>query len=717
MTMLLASSTALFALASTSSVSAQHDQGDPERAPQPQIIVTGTLLPKGPQPAKLDHIMREVDGTRITVTKKTTVIKLDQQPTVIGNNQRELFARAPGVSISEQQTPTQFNISYRGIGNPQESEYVQVLRDGLPIQSDWIGFPTLYYVPLPQSIAEVQLIRGGSSLIYGPQPAPAINFVSRRPRPDGPALTGYSEHVGGSDHLYSTYNAVEGATNGWEYRADFGYVHRDGPRDNSKSGLKQGDLYLGYRPDSSQLWYVEFNGHDADAGDPGRISYPQFQSDPNFAPTPLNHNWVERYALTLGHTREFASGWLLDAKLFGSYQRLYSRAAAAQAADGTAPSTTTLQDDKFRNVGLDLRVRKRWGRGNAFTAGTVLYHSDAPFLQFTSTNLQAGRGEHSGTPRLNQERQSWYGAVFAENVFRLPHRFHVVLSGRLEHERLKVHESVRPSNLTRPLIDVDVSRTVPLLGIGIGNDFGHENETYFSITQGYRPLRFFDVASPFSNLLTDSIADPAKSLSFEAGVHGTPIEGLFYDASLFWIEFKNRIETQRLNATDVINVNSGDTRHRGFEGELSYDVLAPRHGQMHLVFFGNVSLLDAKFVGSRNPEQIGKTPSFAPHSILKGGVTFRAAERYSVSLSATSVSSQFFQDSNLPGGSGATFVPAKIPAYTVVDLSADWSLTSRLRLLGGISNLTGEYYYSRVFQTGLEPAPGRRIYVGAAVKL
>jgi Fe(3+) dicitrate transport protein len=376
-----------------------------------------------------------------------------------------------------------------------------------------------------------------------------------------------------------------------------------------------------------------------------------------------------------------------------------------------------LQDDKFRNVGLDLRVRKRWGRGNAFTAGTVLYHSDAPFLQFTSTNLQAGRGEHSGTPRLNQERPSWYGAVFAENVFRLPHRFHVVLSGRLEHERLKVHESVRPSNLTRPLIDVDVSRTVPLLGIGIGNDFGHENETYFSITQGYRPLRFFDVASPFSNHLTDSIADPAKSLSFEAGVHGTPIEGLFYDASLFWIEFKNRIETQRLNATDVINVNSGDTRHRGFEGELSYDVLAPRHGQMHLVFFGNVSLLDAKFVGSRNPEQIGKTPSFAPHSILKGGITFRAADRFSVSLSATSVSSQFFQDSNLPAGSGATFVPAKIPAYTVVDLSADWSLTSRLRLLGGISNLTGEYYYSRVFQTGLEPAPGRRIYVGAAVKL
>jgi hypothetical protein len=39
--------------------------------------------------------------------------------------------------------------------------------------SDWIGFPTLYYLPLPQSIREIQFIRGGSSLLYGPEPAPA----------------------------------------------------------------------------------------------------------------------------------------------------------------------------------------------------------------------------------------------------------------------------------------------------------------------------------------------------------------------------------------------------------------------------------------------------------------------------------------------------------------------------------------------------------------
>ena len=212
-----------------------------------------------------------------------------------------------------------------------------------------------------------------------------------------------------------------------------------------------------------------------------------------------------------------------------------------------------------------------------------------------------------------------------------------------------------------------------------------------------------------------SNADPSKSLSIETGVHGTPLPGLFYDASLFWITFRNRIETQRLNATDVINVNTGDTRHRGFEGEISYDFLARSASGAHLTAFANVSLLDAVFTDSLTPSQIGKRPAYAPRTILKGGITARRDRQYRVSLSATAVSSQYFQDSNLPVGAGPSLVPAKIPAYQVVDLSADLWLRPQLRILGGISNLLDEKYYSRVFQTGLDPGLGRKVYGGVAI--
>lgn len=683
----------------------------PQDAPRTgTILVEGKGLdPREDKRAKLDHILPEVDGTKITVTKKNSTTKLDQQPPIVETQGRELFARTPGVLVSEQQTPTQYNISYRGLGNPQEAEFVLVLQDGIPIQSDWIGFPTLFYVPLPQGLSEVQLIRGGGSLIYGPEPAPAINFVSKRPDLKGPRFRASTQQLAGSDGLYSTYNVAEGAAGAFSYRAALGYTHSDGQRRNGASDLLQGDLYIGWRPSDRALWYLRVQGHRAEAGNPGRISQPQFRADPNVAPTPFNRDWVRRGAVILGNELELGDGWRLEGKAWLSSLQLYTRAAAA----GPAPATTTLQDEFFHNQGLDLRVRKRWGRGNAFTFGVTGTHSDAPFKQFTSRNILAARGERSGTPRLDQARDSWYGAVFAENVFRLPHRFHVVLSGRLDVEKLRIRESVRPPNLTRPLANVDVRRTVPLVGVGIGNDFGRDNETYLSITQGYRPLRYFDVASPFANLQPGREADAPSSTSYEAGVHGTPLPGLFYDVSLFLINFSNRIESRRLNATDVVNVNTGNTRHRGFEGEISYDFLALRRSAAHLTAFLNLALLDAKFVASDNPVQIGKTPAFAPKSIVKAGITWREADKYSLALTGVAVSSQFFQDSNLPVGSGATLVPAKVSAYRVFDFAGEWTILPGLRVQGGVQNLFNEKYYARVFQTGLEPGRRRAIYLGA----
>jgi Fe(3+) dicitrate transport protein len=688
------------------------DQPNSTRAPQHErrpIIVIGDKQENTPE--KLDHIMPEVDGAKITVTKKTSVTKLDQLPTIVADDQRALFSRTPGLFVSEQQTPTQFNLSYRGLGNPQESEYVLVLQDGLPISTDWIGFPTLYYTPLPQSLSEVQLIRGGSSLLYGPEPAPVVNFVSKRPAPNQP-LGGYSENVLGSDGLFSTYNMVEGSAGPLSARADLAFVRSSGQRSNGGSRVRQGDVYLAYRPVKDSLWFVDFHDHDAASGDPGKLSYPQFVADPNQSPTPFNRDWVQRTSVVLGNESELGGGWRVEAKLWAGWQDLYQRSAGASA----HPTSTTLVDERFRSKGADLRFRKRWGKGNALTFGTVLYHDDAPFRQWTSSDILAPRGAEEGTPRLNQAREDWYGAVFAENVFRLPGRWHVVPSVRLEHEKISIDESVRPPNLVRPLIHQSVSRTIPLLGLGAGFDFGRQNETYFSVTQGYRPVRFFDVASPFSNVNPGGVPAASKSLSWEAGVHGTPVTGLFYDASLFWIDFKNRIETIVISPVESVFQNSGDTRHRGFEGEISYDLFAARPGNLHLVAFGNISLLDAKFTRSNLANRVGNRPAFAPAVTAKYGLTLRDGG-LKVSLAGTSVSSQYFQDSDLPVGTpaSANYIPANVPGYSLFDLTADWQLTPNLRLLGGITNLTNRKYYNRVFQNGIEPGARRKVYAGAAL--
>ena len=96
--------------------------------------------------------------------------------------------------------------------------------------SDWIGFPTLYYLPLPQSVSEIQLIRGGSSLLYGPEPT--VNFVTKHPEPGSP-WNFYTEQVGGP--LRALLHLQCNPRGCWAVGASSGrgYVRADGQRDNS----------------------------------------------------------------------------------------------------------------------------------------------------------------------------------------------------------------------------------------------------------------------------------------------------------------------------------------------------------------------------------------------------------------------------------------------------------------------------------------------------
>jgi Fe(3+) dicitrate transport protein len=740
-----------------------------------RVIVTGKpLTSPTPNPddtrPKLEHIMKEVSGTQITVTKKATVIKLDKQPPVENNNLQELFTKAPGLLVSEQQNPGQFNYSYRGLGNPQESEFTLFLQDGLPLMSEWIGFPTLYYQPFPQSVSEIQLIRGGSSLLYGPEPAPAVNFVSKRPAPGSP-WQAYTEQVGGSDGFYSSYASVQEANGPFEMRLDAGYQTSDGQRNNGDYHIWQADGYFGYRPDDKQLIALDVHASRFEGGDPGKINIFQFDADQNFSSTPYNENWVDRYTAVLRYELEFGDGWLMQAKGWYTHQDIDSRAAANLGPASVFvnptvfPLSTTFGYEEFNNGGVDLRFRKKWGddtmfRGSALTFGGVVYHGDAPFTRYTLNTgntganfLYAPRGTTAGDPfnPLDQTRTADYQAVFIEDLFRIG-SFHIVPSFRLDHENVEVDSRRAPflgPNGIGPAQSIEADHWVPLWGIGLGNDFGKNNETYFSATSGWRPTRFFDIAGTTRTASPNTgISDPFESLDIELGVHGTPIKGLWYDVGLFWMEFSNRTENQAQTTIDFEIVNTGNTRHRGLEAEISYDLLAPFHQDvlptpdskssskdlqvtpivshpLQLVVFSNIQLLDAEFTesvltipNSGGRTFVGNEPAYAPDVIWKGGISFRKERCFNFTLTGVYVSDQFWQDSNQPLLTGTTvLVPAVIPSYTVFNFSAEWYLTKNVRLIGGISNLADEKYYSRAFLTGLiDPAPGRSAYAGLSVE-
>jgi Fe(3+) dicitrate transport protein len=653
------------------------------------------------------HSLPEVDGPIITVTKKTSVVQLNNVPTIIDNNQRELFDRLPGIVIAEQQNPTELNLSYRGLGNPQESEYVLLMQDGIPLEMDWIGYPTIYTIPVPQTLSSVQMIRAGSGLLYGPEPQPVINFISQAPSTRD--LAGTSEQVGGSNSLFSSFNKLSGTSGNWNYLADYSHRQSDGQRQNGGYRLNAGDLHLGYAFESQRL-SLDFHAYSLDSGLAGLMSGAQFLANRNQTTTPSDHLWTDRYTTVLTYENKITDKDSITQKVWSGYQDLWTR---SDTYAGTPPVGTggTLSGQRFNYTGLDGRWLHRWGAGDALTLGYTFYTSRSPYNEWRNTNPVVDKDDQSGTPFYDDMRKTTYGALFAENVFRFKY-FHLVTSARLDHEELTSQESLAPHPL---LVNATYTKNVPLFGIGIGNDFGRGNETYLNVSQGFRPLRYLDIASPFSNFSTANNPDPTKYLTYEAGVHGWPSVGLYYDVSVFQVNVKDRLESQQFSQTETIDVNTGNTRSRGVELDGHYDLLrlwSTTDSSVHLDAFANASLLDARFTSSIIPGQTGKIPAYAPHGVFKAGLTARQDGLYKVSLIGVTVGSQYFQDSDKPLGS----TPAHIPTYTVADLSGDYTIAGHFRVLGGVSNLANRHYYSRVFLFGgmLEPANDRKVYAGAA---
>jgi Fe(3+) dicitrate transport protein len=657
------------------------------------------------------HSMPEIPGPEITVTKKTTVVQLADQPPVIDNHQREIFDRMPGIVLAEQQNPTELNVTYRGLGNPQESEYILLMQDGIPMEMDWIGYPTLYYIPDPETLSQAQMIRGGSGLIYGPEPEPVINFVSKEPTP---TTTGTIQQVGGDDGLYSSYGAISGPAGPLGYLADFSHRQSNGQRENGDYDLNSGDLQLQDQIDDQQKLNLAVHAYSLESGLAGFMSYAQFKQDPNQTTSPDDRDWEHRYTAVLTYSNQFDSQDLYVQKLWSGYQDLITRSDAYTTGAAPVGTSATVAGQKFHYTGLDGRFIHHYGRGDAVTVGYTAYYSDSPYTEFSSPNPQADPYSPGGTVIYNDERSSRYAALFAENVYRFK-RFHVVTSARFNHEEIDTHETVA---LHPYLVNGDYSKNIPLFGFGIGNDFGRGNETYLNISQGFRPMRYLDVASPFGKFSPNNNPDPTKYLTYEAGVHGWPVLGLYYDASVFQVNVKNSIESLPITPTQSVNVNTGDERSRGVEAETSYDLLqllpAAPDGE-HLSLFANASYLNAVYTSSITAGQQGKTPPYAPHYVLKGGLTWSQAPGLKLSLIVDAVGAQYFQASD----EGIGVMPAQIPAYTVVDFSGEYEFAGHWRLLGGISNLTNEEYYSRVFISGgrIEPALSRQFYLGIAYDL
>jgi Fe(3+) dicitrate transport protein len=260
--------------------------------------------------------------------KKTTAVDLDAQPIFVETNLRQIFARLPGLLVSEQKIPSIYNVNYRGLGDPHESEFVAFFQNWVPLAADLFGYATIYHLPPAQRIDRVEFVRGGSGLLIGPQIGPAINFVTYRA--DAQADTGGStEHSFGTDGFYSTYNEANWGDGTFGLMAAYDHRQADGPRLNEDYDLDSGYLGFSYEGIDDVRIGFDLDLYQSDSGEAGRLSSAEFAANRDLTKTPFNRVEIDRLIAALSYDQQISKDATLNGRLWHSYKDRFSRRSAA----------------------------------------------------------------------------------------------------------------------------------------------------------------------------------------------------------------------------------------------------------------------------------------------------------------------------------------------------------------------------------------------------
>lgn len=675
----------------------------------------------GKRPVESGPFLADVQGTKIYAGKKTSVTRLTELPAITNNNYRQALVKEPGLLLSEETTPL-LSLGYRGL-EPHRAQFTQVMKDGIPIQADMFGYPESYYTPILQTVENIEFIRGGAALMYGPQPGGALNYVTANPLTDKKFKT-FSENVFGTDNYFSTYEAVTGTLGPVGY---LGYFHErqgDGFREKNSdfevisSGIK---MTVNQTGDSRlAMTYDEYHEEHGEPGGLSRTTAPAINYEQNreAATREFDRFRMERYYGTLAYEKEFSEKTQLDFKVYGGRYRRYSKRQRG-GGFGTLPTganaaTNDIEEQDFYNLGFEPRLRHQYeflGGDHTLSIGTHTFFSSSPREEQRGTTAAAD----SGALRKSSDRDTWYFSVFLENLFRWG-RLAITPGVRLEHLWQHIHEKVNLDKTNAPLADEKTFDFTPLFGLGIVFDLGKTVEVYTNLSQSWRPKIFTQAVPTGSGQVVNDDLKEGFAWQYDLGLRGHPVSFFHWDIDYFILTFEDQIGTV---GSEIKNV--GDAFHQGMEfateidliGAIDYFKKTDLGNQVGSFSpFVAFTLLDAEFTAGPNED---KEPQYTPPYNLRFGMTYQWRDRAKISLLSTFVGDHFADDAKTANRS--------VPSYKVWDLTAEVNLLKNafgafdLSFFGGINNLFDERYTARIRSDGIDPAYERNIYGGVKVSL
>lgn len=684
--------------------------------------------------------LKQVEGTAIYAGKKNDVILLnDAAGNLATNNARQIYNKVAGLNIWESDgSGIQLGVGGRGL-NPNRVSNFNTRQNGYDISADALGYPESYYTPPAEALERIEVVRGAASLQYGTQFGGFINFKFKQP----PANKGFqveAKQTIASFGFYNAFTSISGTKNKFSYTTFYQYKKGDGWRPNSAFDVHTAHILLNYQFSEKFKVTAEYTFMDYIAQQAGGLTDNQFKKDPRQSFRTRNWFKVNWNLAALNFNYDISETSSINFRTFGLYAQRDAIGFLGLINRTDPMSERDLLQDKFRNIGSELRYIYQYSFlksvstflvGGRYYKGLTLrkqgFGSDGKDADFNYLNPDDLEHSDYKFPSDNT-------SFFTENVFRITSKLNITPGVRFEYISTKSngyyneqYTDLAGNVIYKTKVQDNRSnyRSFVLLGIGIGYKISSSIETYANFSQNYRSINFNDMRIVNPNSRVDINLKDEKGYSTDLGFRGNVKKYLNFDVSLFYLKYNNRIGSILLVDTFSyqpyrFRTNISDSRNIGLETFAEVDIfklIAGSKRKLGISVFGNFSLIEARYIDSKQESYENNEVEFVPKAILRAGLGV-SYKKIKLTFQYSKTGEQFTDATNAVYTSNA--VTGLIPSYYVMDLALSYSY-KWMSVSTGINNLTDNMYFTRRADgypgPGIIPSDGRSYYLTFGIRL
>ena len=688
--------------------------------------------------------LRAIEGVMITQGKKTEAIDLAKTNTNKAVNlSRQIYAKIPGLNIWESDgAGLQLGLGGRGL-NPNRNSNFNTRQNGYDISADALGYPESYYSPPSEAIKEIQFIRGAASLQFGPQFGGLINFKLKDGNPNKKIETTIRHSVG-SFQLNNTFLSVGGKNKNWTYYGFGNYKFGNDWRENSNFNLKNGYIKLTNHFNEMGNISLELTKMNYLAKQPGGLTDLLFEINTDTSLRTRNWFKIDWNLAAINFNYEFSSSTKINSRSFGLIASRESLGYLDQINRIDPMLERNLILGQFKNIGNETRLIHLYEKKKlpwAFLIGTRIYKGNSIGIQGDASNgsdanfefINSQNNISSDFIESNYNFPSYNFSLFAEHIFNISKKLSITPGLRYEYINTSSNGNYRieyPDLAGNIIFDTIINenrnnnRSFLLSGVGLNYKINMDIEFYTNISENYRSVNFADMQIRNPNFKIDPILKDERGFNSDIGIRGTIKNILYFDASLYYLYYNNRIGTTLETDTNLFNTfqyrtNISKSRTLGVESvlEINWTNLHKENLLHKISTFFNFAYNNAQYISSDEPAFFGKKVEMVPPIIFKSGINY--------SYKDLSISFQFsYNKEQYSDATNATFqnnaVVGIIPTYSIMDLSIQYQY-KQFQIESGINNLTNEKYFTRRAVgypgPGIIPSMPRNFYLCMQIKV